>query len=37
MAQQQSLDGPAWLGWGIVGTGVVLLLVFWAFLYVVAL
>lgn len=27
---------PGWLGWGIVGTSVVVLLVFWAFLYVVA-
>lgn len=36
MAETQTAS-PVWLGWGIVGTGVVVLLVFWAWLYVVAL
>jgi len=33
MAQTKPGSGPGWLGWGIVGTGVIILVLFEAWLY----
>lgn len=37
MAQTKTVSGPGWLGWGIVATGVLVLILFEAWLYLTAM